>query len=121
MGFRVQSPNSQEGSYIKPPVMKFVGIFLLLVVLTFGVANAKNGKHRALLKHTMKQIMENPELLTKQNVKNFVEEHPKATEKLKEIIKKLQDKKPEVLKVLKQHIKSINKHAYHEIKKNLRD
>jgi len=101
--------------------MKFVGIFLLLVVLTFGVVNAKNGKHKALLKHTMKQIEKNPELLTKENVKKFVEEHPKATNKLKKIVKELQNKKPEVLKVLKQHIKSIDKKAYHEIKKKLRD
>jgi len=121
MGFRLQSPNSQEGSYIKSWSLLEYFLFLLLVVLTFGVVNAKNGKHKALLKHTMKQIVENPELLTKENVQKFVEEHPKATDKLKKIVKELQNKKPEVLKVLKQHIKSIDKKAYHEIKKKLRD
>jgi len=101
--------------------MKFVGIFLLVVVLTFGVVNAKNGKHRALLKHTMNKVMKNPELLTKENVKKFAEEHPKTTDKLKKIVNNLKEKKPEVLQALKHQIKSVNKGAYHEIKKNLRD
>merc|ERR1712117_246799 len=118
MGFCLQLPNSQEGAYIKPPVMKFLGIFVLLVVLTFEVVNAQDGN--GLLRHTVKDIMENPKLLTVKNVRDFVAKHPNQVVKVKKLVEQLDKKNPKVLALLKKHLESINKDAENEIEKYLR-
>merc|ERR1712117_286247 len=115
MGFQLQSPISQEGSYIKSPVMKFVGLFVLLVVLTFGEVNAQDAKG-PWTGLTAKKIMKNPDLL---NIKKFIADHPNEVKTVKRKLKNLAEKmekseevnKPKVLGFLKKKLEKMNKDA----------
>merc|ERR1712117_18181 len=112
MGFRLQSPISQEGSYIKSPVMKFLGIFVLLVVLTFGVVNAQDAKgSKGLTGLTAKEIVERPELLNAKNARKFVADPPKEVKKLMKLKAKMEET------IRKEMSKTPTRKTYHKMKK----
>ena len=98
--------------------MKFLGIFVLLVVLTFGVVNAQDAKG-PWTGLTAKKIMKNPDLLNIKNAKKFIADHPNQVKTVKRKLKNLVEKmekseevnKPKVLGFLKKKLEKMNKDA----------